>query len=120
MTAFLAVGLLVYLGWLGLGSRLVTATERPAMGRAAAGTLMLAALLTLFTLRKAPVAAHLTLPVSLVLWPAALTVSLLSGLVMLLRGQWGRGWPLLGLPVAALLAVLILAPLRTAAGQPPF
>lgn len=120
MTAYLAVGLLVYLGWLALGSRWVTSAERPALGRAAAGTLVLAALLTLFTLREAPVAAHLTLPASLVLWPAALSVCLVAGLVLLLRGRWARGWPLLGLPVAALLAVLILAPQRAAAGLPPF
>ncbi|MBB5234040.1 hypothetical protein [Deinococcus budaensis] len=120
VSALFGVGLLVNLVWLAFGLRQVRPAERPAMWGTAAGLLIVAALLALYTVREMPLAAHLTFPVSLILWPAGLTLCLIAGLVFLLRSDWARGWPLLGLPVSGLLAVLILAPLRTAAGLPPF
>ncbi|MDL2344081.1 hypothetical protein QOL99_07940 [Deinococcus sp. MIMF12] len=120
MSAFFGVGLLLNLAWMALGLRQVRAVERPAMLGTAAGLLIVAGLLALFTVREMPMAAHLTYPISLILWPAFLALCLVAGLVFLLRNNWARGWPLLGLPVSALLALLILAPLRTAAGLPPF
>lgn len=72
--------------------------------------LLLAAPLTGFTLLEAQVAAHLTFPVFLLLWPAFLLLCLILGGVQARRERWPLAWPLLGVPVSLLAALALTRP----------
>lgn len=100
---------LLYAAWTWLGGRQVPVSERPELLGGTLLTLILPSLLTWYTLVEYPVWAHLTFPFSLVGWVALLLVALTAGPVQLARGRWASGWPLLGLPAAALGAGLLNA-----------
>ncbi|WP_278912255.1 hypothetical protein, partial [Deinococcus wulumuqiensis] len=93
---------LFYAAWTWLGGRQVPARERPDLLGGSLLTLILPALLTWYTFVEYPLWAHLTFPFSLLAWAALLLVALTAGLIQLARGRRASGWPLLGLPAAAL------------------
>lgn len=93
---------LIYVIWTGLGWQKVAPAERAALLRNASLTLILPVLLACYTLQESRLWGHLTFPPALIAWGVLLLVALFAGLTQLARKKWASGWPLLGLPVAAL------------------
>ena len=114
MKVLLALTTAFFLAWTGLGMRRVGAGERRGLLLTATVLVLLALPLVLFTLAEAEVAAHLTFPISLLLWPALGLLCLIVGSVLALRDRWGTAWPLLGVPVSLLLTLVAGLPLTQA------